>query len=50
MKLMKIVFGDGYSVIKQRFRCQGVQIVITAEYGDQKTLTPFEKSKETVQR
>jgi hypothetical protein len=48
-KLMKIPFGDGYSLMKQRFTYQGGKIVITAEYRDQKTLMPFENSKEIVQ-
>jgi hypothetical protein len=43
---MKITFRDGYSVMKQRFTYQGGYIAITAVYGDQKTLTRFEKSKE----
>jgi hypothetical protein len=41
-----IPFGDGYSVMKQRFKYKGGYLVITAEHGDQKTLTQFEKSKE----
>jgi hypothetical protein len=45
-----ITFGDGYSVMKQRFTYQRGQIAVTAEYGDQETLTPFEISKEIVQR
>jgi hypothetical protein len=30
--------------MKQRFTYQGVWIVLTARYGEQKILTPFEKS------
>jgi hypothetical protein len=47
--LMEITFGDGYSVMQQSFTFQG-GIVITSEYGDQKTLTPFEKSKGIVHK
>jgi hypothetical protein len=45
LKLMKITFRGGYSVMKQHFTYQGGQIVITAEYRGQETLTPFSKSK-----
>jgi hypothetical protein len=48
-KLMKMTFRDGYSVMKQRFTYQGGWIIITAEYGDHKPLSSFEKSKDTVQ-
>jgi hypothetical protein len=36
--------------MKQRFTYHEGQIFTTAEYGDEKSLTPFEKSKEKVQK
>jgi hypothetical protein len=47
-KLMKIIFKDGYSVMKQRFTYQGGYNVMTAEYGNQKTLTRLKKLKDVV--
>jgi hypothetical protein len=39
LKLMKRTFGNGCAVMKKYFTYKGGYVFITADYGDQKSLT-----------